>query len=453
MKLNNQNNAALILLLHSFLIPIGMIAAYLIPSTEEPVGVVGMPLYNLKEKQHSNAELQSWLDFLESPREETLVGKDTLSETLEKNETQGKLDIFSSVLASERVDYLADRISASAIEGYLYDWEIKLQDASRKEANTLFTALYSVIKQKLLDEVAAYDTPIDILPIQTTANPFSPKFSTGFDKKVPFDRSIQLGKACVPAVGAVLAAILVAVAWSVLMPGQRKLPFTISIGLLLASTIMLSLVGAGIGYLFALNSGTEWESEMTVQVSHVPSSTVGNLSSKTQALTEKLNEKLKIKKHFCHVKSKHFIRNFVAEKEMVNWSSFQPIAEARGFEAEEGAVEKLSDYIMDRLEIEQDPIASNIYTFRFRCKDTADARGLLTCIVDDYDAKLEEVNKSVMGGPLACSYEINRSSADIKKVRWPGIASGHIFQGALIGAVFSLVIVSSTRVFAGAPMI
>ena len=164
MKLINQSNAALILLLHAFLIPIGMIAAYLIPSSEDPTVYFNFPFYDLKEQSHSTAELQSWLNFLESPHEETFVGKETISETLDKNEALGALKFFSNVAEGDHVDYLADRISAREDEGHPYLWRITLQGASDEEASTLFNALTTVIKRKFLDQVAAYDTPIDILP-------------------------------------------------------------------------------------------------------------------------------------------------------------------------------------------------------------------------------------------------------------------------------------------------
>jgi len=206
MKLSNQNNAVLIFLLHSFLIPIGMIGAYLIPSTEDPTSYVLIPLTNLKSQDHSNAELQSWLNFLELRHEETLIDKDTICETLEENEALRKLDFFSNVAESDHVDHLADRISASA-EPTPYFWKLTLRDASHEEANTLFRALYSVVKRKFLDQVAAYDPPIDILPLQTSVSPASASVdSTPSDR---FHPPIQFGKACTPAVGALLAATLV----------------------------------------------------------------------------------------------------------------------------------------------------------------------------------------------------------------------------------------------------
>ena len=250
MKLINKNSAALILLLHSFLIPIGMIAAYLIPSSEDPAVYFAIPLYDLKTETHSTAELQSWLNFLESPHEETFVGKETLSETPDKNEALEALKFFSNVAAGDHVDYLADRISAKEDEGRPYLWRITLQGASDEEASTLFNALSTVIKEKFLDQVAAYDPPIDTLGLQRS--------------EVPQDRSVRFGKACVPEVGALLAAILVVVAWSLCMPSQRQLRFASSTGLLLVYTFVLSFVGAGTGYLLTANSYGEWESEMSV---------------------------------------------------------------------------------------------------------------------------------------------------------------------------------------------
>ena len=446
MKLINKYNAVLILLLHSFLIPIGMIAAYFIPSTEEdPTIYFKFPLYDLKEQSHSTAELQSWLNFLESPHEETFVGKETISETLDKNEALGALKFFSNVAEGDHVDYLADRISAREDEGHPYLWRITLQGASDEEASTLFNALTTVIKRKFLDQVAAYDTPIDILPLLRS--------------EVPQDRSVRFGKACVPAVGALLAAILVVIAWSLCMPSQRKLPFASSTSLLLVCTFALSFVGAGIGYLFTANSYGEWESEMLVEVRRTEFLTVDNLTSEAQSLKAKLDEKLEIKSHFGCKKDRSrntnngLVKRLVDQKKMMTWSSFQPIAKARGFEPDDSGAEnldRLGDYIMDRFEIEQDPDAGNIYTLRFRCEDPTDSRCFLACFVDDYSAILDR-NSGM--GPLTLKYEINRSNTEIKKLRWPGIASGNTFQGALLGAVFSLVIVSSTRVLAGAPTI
>jgi len=72
MKLNNQINGALILLLHSSLIVIGTVAAYFIPSTEDQTTFVSIPLEKLLSQNHTDAELHSWLKFLELPHEETL---------------------------------------------------------------------------------------------------------------------------------------------------------------------------------------------------------------------------------------------------------------------------------------------------------------------------------------------------------------------------------------------
>lgn len=445
MKLINQSNAALILLLHAFLIPIGMIAAYLIPSSEDPTVYFNFPFYDLKEQSHSTAELQSWLNFLESPHEETFVGKETLSETLDKNEALGALKFFSNVAAGDHVNYLADRISAREDEAQPHLWRITLQGASDEEASTLFNALSTVIKRKFLDQVAAYDPPIDILPLLRS--------------EVPQDRSVRFGKACVPAVGALLAAILVVVAWSLCMPSQRKLPLASSTSLLLVCTFVLSFVGAGIGYLFTAKSYGEWESEMLVEVRRTEFLTVEDLTSETQSLKAKLDEKLEIKRHFGCKKDRSrntnngWVKRLVDQKKMMTWSSFQPIAKARGFEPDDSGAEnldRLGDYIMDRFEIEQDPDAGNIYTLRFRCEDQADSRRFLACFVDDYSAILDGNSRL---GPQTGRYQINRSNTEVKKLRWPELASGHTFQGALIGAIFSLVIVSSTRVFAGAPAI
>ena len=447
MKLDNQNNAALILLLHSFLIAIGMIVAYFIPSTEDPTSLVGIPVYNLRSQTHSDAELQSWLNFLESPHEETLIGKDTLTETLEKNETLGTLDFFSNVPASDRVDYLADRISISEIEDQPYRWKLTLQDASPEEAYTVLNALHVVQQRKMLDQVAAYDPPIDIPHLEFVSD----------DSISPdLDRSVQFGKACPPAVGALLAAILVVVSWSFCMPSQRQLPFASSISLLLASTMVLSFVGAGIGYLFTANSGGEWESEMAVQVRRMPFSTAGKLSPETQSLTDKLNQKLEVKNRLSRLNDKDLISRLIGEKAMTTWRSFKHIAKASGNETNDGAGENLDllcDYISDRLEIEQDPDASEIYTLRFRGEDAEDSCSFLAYLVADYEAALDQLNESVgIGGQLTRKYQINRLSIpESNRVWWPRIASGNTFQGAFIGAIFTLVIISSTRVLAGAP--
>ena len=449
MKLSNQNNAVLILLLHLSLIAIGMIVAYSIPLTEDPATVSLIGTEYLQSENHSEAELHSWLSFLELPHEETLIGKDTLSETLDKNKGLGTLDFFSNVAESNRVDYLADRISASAFEDAPYQWKITLQDASHEDADALLEALNIVQQQKFSDQAAAYDPPIEI-----TKSEFA-----GVDSISPIhDRAVQFGKACPPAVGALLAVILVVVAWSLCMPGQRKLPFAKSISLLLVSTLMLSFVGAGIGYMFTAISGGEWESELAVEVHRNKLWPLVNLTPETQSLTEKLNQKIEVKNLFHRLNRKRGLETLINKKGMTTWRSFQQILNARGNEADEDVAldsDQLCDYIFDRLEIEQDPDASSIYTFRFRSEDKSLSRLLLTCLVDYCDSIWKEQREEIgVGGQLTRVYELDRlSNPKTEKVWRPWIASGHTFHGAFIGGIFSLVMVSSTRVFAGAPPI
>jgi len=361
------------------------------------------------------------LKFLELPHDEIWTGKDTISEVLAENEELGNLHFFSNVAASDHVDYFADRFSAKEIEDLPYRWNLTLQDASHDEALTLFDALLNVLEQKLSDQAAAYDPPIE----------FSKLYFGGVEDVLhDVERSIQFGKTCPPAAGALLAVMLGAVAWSLCVPGRRKLPFASSISLLLASMFMFSFVGAGIGYLLKATSSSEWETEVALQVSGDRITPLANSTPETQSVIESLMQKLYIEDGVTHMNEKNMILRLVKKNEMATWKRFQEILEVRGNAPAEDAFvnsNRLCHYINDRLKIEKAPEASSVYTCRFRCEDQIVSHAFLTTLVSDYRNSINELNEDVAdGGLLAVKYDIKQlSDPTSKKLVWPRIASGH----------------------------
>ncbi len=439
MKPENQINAGLILLLHSLLIAIGMVVAYVIPSAGAQPASIGLSFNNLRTQHHSDEELQSWLSFLELPHQEMLVSKETLAEVLKQNKSLAELEFFHNIAASDRTEYLAQRISAIENNDLPYSWDLDVRGASHEEANTLLAAL-KLTHQKNLQKIGAASEP----PIKVD------------DLSIDEATQMQCGEACSPAAGAFLAAILVIAIWSICASNDRKLPFSTSLSQLLLASSMLALVGSGIGCLVGANANKEYESELTVQVRANPFSFQGERSQEARFLTNELSKKIEVKNFLIHSIRKSLISELVTEKGMANWRSFKIAAlEPYNLDNVESEVdhELLCDYILDRLEIEQDVQAPEIYTLRFRCADRDDSAGLLTALISYLSDRLDALSEETeFGSQLAIRFQVERlSDPEPRKVSLSEIASRTAFEGALFGAMFCLVTLSSTRVLAGSP--
>jgi hypothetical protein len=145
---------------------------------------------------------------------------------------------------------------------------------------------------------------------------------------------------------------------------------------------------------------------------------------------------------------------------MAAWSSFEHVArnpfsqnENEGENQDEAELDLLCDYILDRLEIEQDEQAPEIYTLRFRCAGKVESASLLMSLINSFSDRMDrQAEETEFGSQLANRYLVERLSLpDPEKVSLSSIASKTAFEGALIGAIFSLVTLSSTRVLAGSP--
>ncbi len=446
MKSENLIWAGFFLLMHSLFIALGVVVAFIVPSSGDASAHFAIDLSEVHNGPLSNEEYRSWLKFLDLPHEELIISRDNVAELLQSDTALANLDFFDGVSASARVEFLVSKLSANQNEETTCGVTVKVAGANFEDTLELMSGLSRVHQKKLEAIAESYTAPIEPNLMYLDCEESNPY---GTDK------------VCTPEAGALLASILLVAVWSICTPmGQRTSPVSLSIWQLLVVTLAVAIASASIALVTDSWANVEWESQANVHlrrspVRHLPASDI------TRELANELCSRIKTPDPFSEDLIEGCIDILIIKNGIMDWHAFKHIQEnidtddiSNGPPAEE----LLRDYILSRLVIQQDPEAPGIYTLRFRCGQRQDARSIISCLVDEYirffEAENETSNGRIANGsqlPRHMLY-LDKLSLPSKPVKVRGALQPQIaLQGAIKGAMCALILLSFMRVINGNP--
>ncbi|QEG23838.1 hypothetical protein [Mariniblastus fucicola] len=459
----NQIYAGLILMSHSLFIGIGMAIAFLIPVNINEGTEVGLDTSSLEYERQSKAQLLSWLAILELPHKEMLASKETVDVMLKTKSQWADFEFFQGVDLKELGGHLSRRLSVTENPNSKLRWKIHLSGATADDQSALSASLLQAYEERLQTIVEERDTPVEVGMVNHGA-----AVENGQDEAL----AEVFGKTVDPLMGALLAVVAVVLIWSFFLPStMRKLPISLSAIVLLGAALACAFVGAAAQYVWHANQNPQRQSLAVVQIASQTSlmlETNPDMRSLIARIREKLNDPPGIDPAF----KRGVIEAIVSRKKMERWKSFAPIAAAAkesgthqesktGFQTiprfgQNREPPSVADYIFDRMVIEPEPDAADIFTIRFSCSDGTDACSVLTNFISFSQEYLDTANERWLkyaqaGAQLAPPrLKLNLfSSTDEAEKIWPSIGPDTVSSGAYLGAILALVLVSSGKVLIG----
>lgn len=434
---------ASVLLAHfSLMIPLGIaLSCFCFPNGQSADGHYRLSFDCFQSDTSSDVELESCLKLLDLTKKEMFTCRETI-ENLISRKSITELEFLEDVEPKERAEFLGQRLSARQSDfGSSFCWTTTLQGVSKEDAEVVFAELH-LVAQERLDEIAA---PLSL--------PLSPQLvyldynenTTGFPHRI--------------SVGALLGAILVLIGWAIWTPpGQRKLALPVSVFVLTVGALLTSIAGATLDYGLMCFCNPEWESRITVRAIECPSDEFLD-SLEENALVKELDQKLEhdrwAEPFFCKGLKKYFADSLISNRSPEDWAAFKDLRS--GWQMFGGPKlsedkEAFSKYICDRISIEADPEAeSEIFHIGFRCGNERDVLNFLDYLYREYRDRIEMLDVA----DSQRSYEFARFNKTGTRVKanpvMPSITSPFVYDGAIMGAICCLMMVSASRVLYGLP--